>query len=59
MAAESFTVAVLGVVALAVAFLSALLALDENDLGHHDGAWAWFGFAIVMFVGGAWCWRAF
>jgi hypothetical protein len=57
--AEHILVGVLGVVALAVAFLACLVAIDENDLGNPGWAWGWFAFAVAMFVGGGWLWRAF
>lgn len=59
MSGDHVIVGVLGVVSLAVAFLSCLYAFDENDLGHRGSAWSWFLYAAFMFVGGAWCWRAF
>lgn len=59
MSVEHIIVGALGVVSLAVACLSCLIAMDENDLGRPVSGWAWFAFAAAMFVGGAWLWRAF
>jgi len=56
---ERIIIGALGVVALAVAFLACVIAIDENDLGHPVSGWSWFAFAVVMFLGGAWLWRAF